>query len=441
MKITIIGTGYVGLVSGACFAQMGFSVVCVDNAPEKIAALQRGEIPIYEPGLAEIVAQNIAARSLSFTGDLAAAIADASIISIAVGTPTRAEDGCANLSYVFGVAEEIARSLQHYAVVVTKSTVPAGTGHEIARIMRRINPALEFDVASNPEFLREGSAVEDFLTPDRVVVGVDNIRAETLLRELYKPLSDKGIKIFFTDILSAELIKYAANTFLATKVSFINEMADLCEKIGANVEDIAAAIGLDSRIGPKFLKPGPGYGGSCFPKDTLAMVGIGERAHSRVSIVEAVINVNKQRQQHMVEKIISAAGGDVMGKKIAFLGVAFKAGTDDARDSVPLIIAEILARKGAYVSAYDPKAMENAKKMTGAIIDYVPSKEQALENADLVVLATEWEEFRKMDLSAVKKLLRQPIMVDLRNLFVPEEMGKAGFSYVSIGRAMVAPTQ
>ncbi len=437
MKVAVIGTGYVGLVSGTCFAEMGMEVTCVDNQQDKVDVLLRGEMPIYEPGLADMVARNVEAGRLHFTTDLKDAVADAEVISIAVGTPTRAGDGLADLSYVYGVAEEIANTLDHYAVVVTKSTVPAGTGHEIAKIITRENPALEFDVVSNPEFLREGCAVEDFMKPDRVVVGTDSERAKEVMERLYKPLSDQGVPVFFTRIISSELIKYAANTFLATKVSFINEIADLCESLGANVEDVAHGIGLDSRIGAKFLKAGPGYGGSCFPKDTLAMVGIGERALSPVTIVEAVIGVNRQRQHRMAAKIIEAAGGEVEDKKIAFLGVAFKAETDDVRDSVAVSIAEALARQGAYVAAYDPKGMANAKKVTGPIVDYVDSKEDAIRDADVLVLATEWQEFVTMDMAAAKVQLKAPVIVDLRNVFSPEEMATLGFTYYSIGRPLV----
>jgi UDPglucose 6-dehydrogenase len=441
MKITVIGTGYVGLVSGACFAEMGHHVTCVDTNPEKIAALQQGDIPIYEPHLAEMVLRNGAVGRLHFTTSLPDAIAEAEVISIAVGTPTRAEDGFANLSAVFGVAEEIAAHLTHPAVIVTKSTVPAGTGHEIAKIIRRTNPSLKFDMASNPEFLREGCAVGDFMQPDRVVVGVESPQARTAMKQLYHPLTAKNIPLFITDILSSELIKYAANTFLATKVSFINEMSDLCEKIGADIEDVATGIGLDSRIGAKFLKPGPGYGGSCFPKDTLAMVGIGERALSPVTIVEAVIAVNRQRQHRMTAKIITALGGEVTDKTIAFLGVAFKAETDDVRDSVPLAIAETLALKGANITAYDPKAMPNAKKATGGIIRYVADVETALMQADAVVLATDWQEFAVLDWNTLKNQMQTPVMVDLRNLYSPQTMQEAGFTYHSIGRKAVITEQ
>lgn len=437
MKIAIIGTGYVGLVSGTCFAEMGLDVTCVDNVVGKVEKLNAGIIPIYEPGLQEMVSRNVAAGRLHFTTDLAQATRGAQVVSIAVGTPTRAEDGCANLSYVYGVAKEIARTLEHYAVIVTKSTVPPGTGHEIARIIRRTNPALEFDMASNPEFLREGCAVDDFMKPDRVVVGIDSERPKDIMQALYAPLGNAGVPVFFTSIMSSELIKYAANTFLATKVSFINEMADLCEKLGADIEDVAHGIGLDSRIGNKFLKAGPGYGGSCFPKDTLAMVGMSEQALSPVTIVEAVIAVNRQRQHRMAAKIVSAAGERVEGKRIAFLGLAFKAETDDVRDSVPLSIAESLARKGADIVAYDPKAMENAKKLTGSIIEYADTKDAALAGADMVVIATEWKEFCTMDLAQVKAALKSPVVVDLRNIFSPKQMEAHGFTYHSIGRPTV----
>lgn len=437
MKVAVIGTGYVGLVSGACFAEMGIDVTCVDTQQHKIDMLQRNEIPIYEPGLEAIVARNAAAGRLRFTTDLDQAIKEAEVISIAVGTPTRSLDGFADLSYVYSAAEAIAKSLDHYAVIVTKSTVPAETGYEISKIITRTNPALDVDVASNPEFLREGNAVKDFLEPDRVVIGTDNDRAKTVLSRLYAPLGAKGIPVFHTSIISAELIKYAANTFLATKVSFINEIADLCECLGANVEDVADAIGMDSRIGSKFLKAGPGYGGSCFPKDTMAMVGIGERALSPVSIVEAVIAVNRQRQHRMIKKIIDAAGGVIEGKKIAFLGLAFKAETDDVRDSIALYIAENLARRGAHVAAYDPEAMENARRAAGPIIDFVSGTEEALRDADLMVLATEWGAFCSMDLRRAKQMLASPVIVDLRNALPLDDIKANKFTYYSVGRPVI----
>jgi UDPglucose 6-dehydrogenase len=437
MKVAVIGTGYVGLVSGTCLAQVGHEVTCVDKMEEKITKLSQGVIPIYEPGLDNLVMSNHKEGRLHFTTSLKDAIKDAEAIVIAVGTPCRAQDGCADLRYVFGVAEEIAQSLDHYAVIVTKSTVPAGTGHEIQRIIRGINPNAEFDIASNPEFLREGNAIFDFMEPDRVVVGVENNRAHTVMAELYRPFADKGYEVIYTDIISSELIKYAANTFLATKVSFINEMADLCEKVGGNIQDVARGMGSDNRIGPKFLQPGPGYGGSCFPKDTQAMVNIGERALSPISIVEAVIAVNRARPHRMVAKIVEAADGDVRGKKIALLGLTFKPDTDDVRDSTALIIAEELANRGANVVAYDPQGMHEAQKVIGACIDYADNTEQAIKGADLLVLATEWKAFCDLEPDYLKTQLKQPVMVDLRNVFDPEAMKRKGFTYYSVGRSAV----
>jgi UDPglucose 6-dehydrogenase len=439
MKIAVIGTGYVGLVSGTCFAELGFNVVCVDKVKAKVESLQAGIVPIYEPQLEELIKKNVAAGRLQFSDDLASSIDGAEIISIAVGTPTRKQDGNADLSYVYAVASEIAESLKNYAVIVTKSTVPAGTNHEIKRIITAAAPKLEFDVASNPEFLREGSAVDDFLNPERVVVGTETKRAQELMAKLYEPLKNKGSQLIFTDLISSELIKYAANTFLATKVSFINEMADLCEKVGGNIEDIALGMGTDSRIGGRFLQPGPGYGGSCFPKDTLAMVHISERALSPVTIVEAVIAVNRSRPHRMVAKIINAAGGEVRGKKIALLGLAFKANTDDVRDSVALIIAEELANRGANIVAYDPKGKPHARDILGDIIAYADSLNEAMVGADFAVIATEWQEFATITPAQFKSALKQPMIVDLRNLYKPQIMAEAGINYHSIGRKFIEP--
>lgn len=439
VKLTIIGTGYVGLVSGTCLAELGHHVTCVDQNPQKIAQLQQGIIPIYEPGLDELVRRNVAEGRLSFSNSTADAVQKADIISIAVGTPTRPQDGFADLSYVHAAARDIAAALTSYAVIVTKSTVPAGTGHEIADIIREVNPALDFDVASNPEFLREGSAVEDFLNPDRIVIGADDSRARNRLRRLYQPFADRNVPLIETDIISAELIKYAANAFLATKVSFINEMADLAEKVGGNIEDIARGIGSDSRIGPKFLQPGPGYGGSCFPKDTLAMVTIGERALSPITIVEAVIAVNRARPHRMVAKIIQAAGGTVRGKKIALLGLTFKANTDDVRDSIALIIAEELARLGGHVIAHDPKGVEGARTLLGTRIRYADTAEAALTGADMAVLATDWPEYIALSPQQLKKWLATPTLVDLRNAFDPDSLVDTGFTYVSLGRNTITP--
>lgn len=437
MKIAVVGTGYVGLVSGTCLAEVGHDVVCVDNAEEKITRLKRGEIPIYEPGLEALVEENREEGRLQFTTNLKEAMQGAEAVMIAVGTPCRPLDGCADLRYVYAVAREIAESLDHYAVVITKSTVPAGTGREIERIIREINPDADFDMASNPEFLREGNAINDFMQPDRIVVGVESPRARAKMAELYRYFSARSAAVQFTDITSSELIKYAANTFLATKVSFINEMADLCEKVGGNIQDVARGMGSDSRIGPKFLQPGPGYGGSCFPKDTLAIVNIGERVLSPITIVETVIAVNRARPHRMVAKVTRAAKEDLRGKKIALLGLAFKPNTDDVRDSTALIIAEELARLGAHVVAYDPQGMKEAKKFLGDAITYADSTQAALDKADIMVLATEWQEFCNLKPEALKNSLNHPVVVDLRNVFDPEVMERHGFTYHSVGRKPV----
>ncbi len=437
MKIAVIGTGYVGLVSGTCLAEKGFEVVCVDKDPEKITMLEKGVVPIYEPGLYELVQRNMADGRLHFTTNSAQAIKDAAIVMIAVGTPTRTLDGNADLRFVFQAAKDIAASLSDYAVIVTKSTVPAGTGAEIRRLISDINPHLEFDIASNPEFLREGNAIHDFMEPDRVVIGTNSERAHAIMAELYRPFSDKGVRVIHTDIMSAELIKYAANTFLATKVSFINEMADLCEKLGGNIDDIALGMGSDHRIGMPFLRPGPGYGGSCFPKDTLAMVSIGERALSPATIVESVIAVNRARPHRMTAKIMEAMGRNVRGKRIALLGLTFKPDTDDVRDSVALLIADELARLGADVIAYDPQGMEAAKRILGTSVSYAKYAQAALQHADLAVLATEWKEFTDITPEEYKSLLDTPMMVDLRNAYQPDDMARHGMSYYSVGRKPV----
>jgi UDPglucose 6-dehydrogenase len=435
MRIAVIGTGYVGLVTGTCLAHIGWDVTCVDNVPEKIEGLKKGIVPIYEPGLEELVLAN--RDRLHFTTSLAEAIDGAEIIIIAVGTPTRKLDGNADLRYIYAAAEEIARSLRHYAVIVTKSTVPAGTGFQIKRIIAQANPGLDFDVASNPEFLREGNAIEDFLKPDRIVIGTENPPATRLLEELYRPFTEKGVELIRTDIVSSELIKYAANTFLATKVSFINEMADICEKVGGNIDDVSRGMGTDNRIGQAFLRPGPGYGGSCFPKDTLAMARIGQKLLSPASIVEAVISVNRLRTHRMVAKIVHAAGDDVRGKRIALLGLTFKPNTDDVRDSVPVVIAEELSQLGAKVRAYDPKGMEQARGLLGDAIEYCEDLEDAVTGAEVCVIATEWKEFRDRKPREYKHLLATPVMVDLRNVFSLTEMAEQGFTYHSIGRPVV----
>jgi UDPglucose 6-dehydrogenase len=440
MKVAVIGTGYVGLVSGTCLAEVGWDVTCVDKVADKIEKLKRGVVPIYEPGLDELVTKNARVGKLHFTTNIAEAVKDAEIVMIAVGTPTRPLDGNADLQYVYAAAEEIARSLDHYAVIVTKSTVPAGTGFQVKRLVSEANPELDFDVASNPEFLREGNAIYDFMKPDRIVIGTETEQARELLDELYSPFTNQGVEVIHTDLVSSELIKYAANTFLATKVSFINEMADICEKIGGNIEDVSRGMGSDNRIGHAFLRPGPGYGGSCFPKDTLAMVHIGERALSPATIVESVISVNRARGHRMVAKIVQAADHDVRGKRVALLGLTFKPNTDDVRDSVAILIAEQLSQAGAAVRAYDPKGMEQAYRILGDAIEYCVSADDALDEADLCVIATEWTEFKDKHLSEYRRLMaKPPVLVDLRNMFSPKEMADQGFAYFSIGRATVRP--
>ena len=430
----MIGTGYVGLVSGACFSEFGHHVVCVDKDMSKIYALRAGRMPIFEPGLEEVVADSVKAGRLSFTGDLLGSVKDADAVFIAVGTPSRRGDGHADLSYVFAAAEEIAASLSGYTVIITKSTVPVGTGKRVEEIIRGIRPDADFEVASNPEFLREGSAIEDFRRPDRVVCGTTSERAREVLRELYRPLFLNETPMLFTSRETSELIKYAANAFLATKITFINEMADICEAVGANVQDVARGIGLDGRIGSKFLHAGPGYGGSCFPKDTLALLKTAQDVGAPSRIVEAVANVNEMRKLRMAEKIEKAFGG-VSGKTIAVLGLTFKPNTDDMRDAPSLVILPQLAKQGARIRAYDPEGMTEAKKYLD--VEMCPDANTALDGADGVVILTEWNDFRALDLKTAKRLLKRPLMVDLRNIYRPDEMAKAGFSYVSIGRPAV----
>src|SRR5579872_777132 len=434
MRIAMIGTGYVGLVSGACLSEFGHSVVCVDKEAQKVVALRAGTIPIYEPRLDEVVATNSKAGRLTFETNIANAVRGADAVFIAVGTPSRRGDGHADLTYVFAAAEEIARALTGYAVIVNKSTVPVGTSREVEKIIRKLRPDLEFDMASNPEFLREGSAIDDFRRPDRVVVGCDTERAREIMREVYRPLYLNETPILFTSRESSELIKYAANAFLATKITFINEMADICEKVGGNVQDVARGIGLDGRIGNKFLHAGPGYGGSCFPKDTLALLRTGEHAGAPLRVVQAVKDVNDARKQKMVEKITAAFGG-VQGKTIAVLGLTFKPNTDDMRDAPSLVIVPELAKQGATIHAYDPEGMREAEKLLP--IRCFDDAYSAIDQADGVVILTEWNEFRALDLSKVKQLLKRPLMVDLRNIYRPDEMARDGFDYFSIGRAAV----
>jgi UDPglucose 6-dehydrogenase len=438
MRVAMIGTGYVGLVSGACFSNFGHHVVCVDKDAGKIARLKRGEIPIFEPGLDALVADNVKAGRLAFTTDLAAAVPDAEAVFIAVGTPSRRGDGFADLTYVYEAAAEIADSLKHYAVVVTKSTVPVGTCGKVEAIIRERRPNADFDVASNPEFLREGSAIEDFQRPDRVVVGTESERARNLMRQLYRPLflSDKT-PFVFTSRESSELIKYAANAFLAMKITFINEIADICEKSGADIQDVARGIGLDGRIGSKFLNAGPGYGGSCFPKDTLALMRQADEFGAPSRIVEAVIDVNAKRKRRMADKIASAFGG-VKGKTIAILGVTFKPNTDDMRDSPALDIVPALQAAGATIRAFDPEGMKEAGKLLSGVA-WTEDAYDAMSGADGVVILTEWNEFRALDLKQIKTTLKRPLLVDLRNIYTLREMSDAGIEYHSIGRAAAKP--
>ena len=434
MRIAMIGTGYVGLVSGACFSEFGHHVACVDSDAGKIDALTRGRIPIYEPGLEAVVADNAKAGRLTFTGYLEASVHEADAVFIAVGTPSRRGDGHADLTYVFKAAEQIAAALDGYTVIVTKSTVPVGTGKNVEDLIRRLRPDADFDVASNPEFLREGSAIEDFRRPDRVVCGVTSDRARDVLRELYRPLYLNETPMLFTSRETSELIKYAANAFLATKITFINEMADICEAVGANVQEVARGIGLDGRIGGKFLHAGPGYGGSCFPKDTLALLKTAQDAGTPSRIVEAVASVNEARKLRMAEKIDKAFGG-VAGKTIAVLGLTFKPNTDDMRDAPSLAVIPALRKKGANIRAYDPEGMTEAKKYLD--IEMSHDAYAALAGADGVVILTEWNEFRALDLGRMKAMLKRPLMVDLRNIYRTEEMERAGFTYVSVGRPEV----
>ncbi len=437
MQIAMIGTGYVGLVSGACFSEFGTHVVCVDKDASKIDTLKQGDIPIFEPGLEGLVAANVTAERLSFTTDLPAAVSAADAVFIAVGTPSRRGDGHADLSYVFEAAEEIARSLTGYTVVVTKSTVPVGTGREVAARIAAANPDADFDVVSNPEFLREGSAIGDFMRPDRVIIGAESDRAQEVMREVYRPLFINETPILFTRLETSEMIKYAANCFLATKITFINEMADLCEKVGADVQDVARGIGLDGRIGNKFLHPGPGYGGSCFPKDTLALVRTAQDAEAPLRIIETVVDVNDARKRAMADKVIAACGGSVTGKTIAVLGLTFKPNTDDMRDSPSLDIVPALQAAGASLRAYDPEGMDEAK----ALLDGLTWCEDAyatMEDADALVIVTEWNEFRNLNLARVRGLLKSPVLVDLRNIYNVPDMAAAGFDYISVGRPLAA---
>lgn len=437
MRIAMIGTGYVGLVSGACFADFGHDVTCVDKDESKIAALHRGEIPIYEPGLDELVAANVKAKRLDFTTDLTRPVAEADAVFIAVGTPSRRGDGHADLSYVYAAAREIAKAISGFTVVVTKSTVPVGTGDEVERIIRETNPQADVVVASNPEFLREGAAIRDFKFPDRIVVGTSDERGRKVMSDIYRPLSLNQAPLMFTARRTAEMIKYAANAFLATKITFINEIADLSEKVGADVQEVARGIGLDNRIGSKFLHPGPGFGGSCFPKDTRALIKIAQDYDVQLRIVEAVLAVNENRKRAMSRKVSQALGGSLRGKTIAVLGLTFKPDTDDMREapSIPLVTG--LLDMGATVRAYDPAGMEQARPELPDI-EYATDAYACASGADALVIVTEWVQFRALDLDRLKQAMAQPIIVDLRNIYRPEEMAAAGFVYESVGRATVA---
>ena len=433
MNITMLGTGYVGLVSGTCFSEFGFDVCCVDKDKDKINNLKNDIIPIYEPGLQNLVKKNKDSGRLSFSNDIDQNIKKADIVFIAVGTPSRRGDGHADLTYVYEAAEKIAKHLDGYTVIVNKSTVPVGTGAEVKNIIKKINPDALFDVVSNPEFLREGNAIEDFMRPDRVVVGIETEKAKQLMSIIYKPLYLIETPILFTDLNTAELIKYSANAFLAVKISYINQMSDLCEKVGADVHDVAKGIGLDKRIGSKFLHPGPGYGGSCFPKDTLALVQTAKEYDSNLSIVETVVQYNKQRKSDMADKIIEAFNNNCQNKKISILGLSFKPETDDMRDSPSLDIIPILKEKGFDISVFDPVAMDEAKKLLKNI-EFSNNIEECLQDSDGLVILTEWNEFRGLSATRLKKVMKGNILIDLRNSLNPESFQKSGFNLIQLGR-------
>lgn len=434
MKIVIIGTGYVGLVSGACFSEFGFDVTCIDKDDSKIKKLTAAQIPIYEPGLDDLVKRNIEGNRLHFTTDLTDEVGRADAVFIAVGTPTRRGDGHADLSYVFAAVQECAPYLSGYTVVVTKSTVPVGTGRQVESKIKAANPDADFDVASNPEFLREGSAISDFMRPDRVIVGTESERASEVMRSLYRPLYLIEKPVLFTGIETAELIKYAANAFLAVKISYINQIADLCESVGADIYDVAKGIGLDQRIGQKFLHPGPGYGGSCFPKDTLALVHTADQVDVPISIVRDVVAYNAARKKSMAGRIVKACGGDVAGLRIAILGLSFKPETDDMRETPAIDIITDLTRQGAQIIAYDPVAMEEARQYLPDAVHYAVSSQSCLKEADCAVLVTEWNEFRALTPQQFQAEMKGRVIVDLRNVYEPSVMREAGFSYSSIGR-------
>ncbi len=440
MRIGVVGTGYVGLVSGTCFAEFGIEVVCLDKDAGKIEALKRGEIPIYEPGLEDLVEKQVKAGRLTFTTNIDEAVKDSKAVFIAVGTPSREADGHADMSYVYEAAREIARAMEGYTLVVTKSTVPVGTAREVERIIKEERPNAEFDVCSNPEFLREGAAINDFIRPDRVVIGTESEQAVEIMRDLYRPLYINETPMVVTTPETAETIKYAANAFLATKITFINEIANLCEKTGANAQVVAKGIGLDGRIGSKFLHAGPGYGGSCFPKDTLALTQIGQKYNAPQNIVETVVWVNSERQRSMAQRVIDACNGDVTGKRIAVLGVAFKPNTDDVREAPSLQIIPYLQDEGAKIAAYDPAAMEEAQEHLEDV-EWCENSYEAAQDADALVIITEWNEFRALSLSRLAEAMKTKRMIDMRNIYNPEDMRERGFHYVSIGRPEVRADQ
>ena len=440
MRIVVIGAGYVGLVSGACFADFGHDVICVDKDSDKIAKLKAGSIPIYEPGLQALVADNTAAGRLTFATDLAEAVGSADVVFLAVGTPSRRGDGHADLTYIYQAAREVAECAKDRLVVATKSTVPVGTGDEVERVMRKVRPDLQFSVVSNPEFLREGSAIEDFKRPDRIVIGVDDQSARDVMAEVYRPLYLNQPPLMFTSRRTSELIKYAANAFLALKVTYINEIADLCEQVDANVQEVARGIGLDNRIGTKFLHAGPGYGGSCFPKDTLALIKTAQDYGAPLRLIETTAAVNDQRKRAMARKVVAACGGSVRDKTIAILGLTFKPNTDDMREAPAISIIAALQDAGAVVHAYDPEGMEQARAVLQDVMLF-DSAYGCLEGADALVIVTEWNEFRALDLKRAKTLLKSPIVVDLRNVYRGDEMARLGFSYTSVGRPPSGPAE
>jgi len=433
MRIAMIGSGYVGLVSGACLADFGHDVTCIDKDAAKIDALKRNQIPIFEPGLEDLVASNVRAGRLSFTTDLAAPVAAADVVFIAVGTPSRRGDGHADLSYVYAAAREIAEAARGFTVVVTKSTVPVGTGDEVERVIREANPDADVAVVSNPEFLREGAAIDDFKRPDRIVVGLEGERGKAAMAEVYRPLYLNQAPILFTSRRSSELIKYAANAFLAMKITFINEMADLCESVGADVQAVSRGIGLDNRIGSKFLHAGPGYGGSCFPKDTLALVKTAQDHGTPLRLIETTVSINDQRKRAMARKVIQASDGDIRGKKVAVLGLTFKPNTDDMREAPSLSIIQALQDAGATISAYDPEGMEPARQLLSDVA-YARDAYDAAADADALVIVTEWNTFRALDLKRLKSVMRTPLLVDLRNIYRRDDVVREGFRYVSVGR-------